>query len=127
MLPICSAHSDKECVYCIFLDSKNKILAIEKISNGTINSSYIYTRELIKEVLLKKAKSIILAHNHPSGDTAPSNDDLYITKQVFVACKSIDVSLHDHIIVGDNYHSMNENGIITRFNREYVRFIKNAA
>ena len=82
MKPIFARHDDVEKMYCIFLDAKNKIIAIEKMFSGSIRSSAVYPREIVKKVLELKACAIILTHNHPSGDTTPSSTDFAIT--VFV-------------------------------------------
>ena len=112
MKPIFAEKDDVERMYCIFLNSKNKVLAIEKISDGTINCSILYPREIIKRVILLNATAIILVHNHPSGDPEPSADDKKVTMKVGISLMSMDAKLHDHIIVGDSYYSMADSGII---------------
>ncbi len=106
MKPFFVENDDVETVYCIFLNAKNRILAIEKIFSGTISSSVIYPRELIKRVIALKSSAIILTHNHPSGFVEPSAEDKAITVRMAIALASIDVTLHDHIIIGDGFHSM---------------------
>jgi DNA repair protein RadC len=78
--------------------------------SGSISSSVIYPREIIKRVLALRATAVIIAHNHPSGNTEPSCEDKSITAKVAVALQSVDVQLHDHIIVGDGFHSMADTG-----------------
>lgn len=112
MKPIFAEKDDIERMYCIFLNSKNKVLAIEKISDGTINCSILYPREIIKRVILLKATAVILVHNHPSGDPEPSAEDKKITMKVGISLLSMDVQLHDHIIIGDDYYSMTDSGIL---------------
>ena len=112
MKPIFAEKDDIERMYCIFLNSKNKVLAIEKISDGTINCSILYPREIIKRVILLKATAVILVHNHPSGDPEPSAEDKKITMKVGISLLSMDVQLHDHIIIGDDYYSMADSGIL---------------
>ncbi|MGB5993226.1 MAG: JAB domain-containing protein [Desulfobacterales bacterium] len=106
MKPFFVENDDVETVFCIFLNAKNRILAIEKIFSGTISSSVIYPRELIKRVIALKSSAIVLTHNHPSGFVEPSAEDKAITVRMVIALASIDVTLHDHIIIGDGFHSM---------------------
>lgn len=94
------------------LDTKNNIIGVHIIFIGTINECPVYTREIIKATILNNANSIILFHNHPSGDCTPSNNDIKTTKTIIDAGKIMGVNVHDHIIVGDdNFYSMKENGI----------------
>ncbi len=110
--PLYAEYEDMEVMYCLYLNGKNKILSIEKMFTGSINSAPVYPREIIKKTIQFKAAAVILVHNHPSGDTTPSKDDQNVTRKVMVALSSIDVQLHDHIIVGERYHSMEEDGLI---------------
>ena len=110
MKPLFSETEDVEKVYCIFLNAKNRILAIEMMFHGTISASTIYTRELIKRIITLKSSAIVLVHNHPSGCPEPSIEDKTITMKVAISLASIDVALHDHIIIGDGFHSMADSG-----------------
>jgi|YelNatPaOPRAMG01_1025707.scaffolds.fasta_scaffold04432_1 DNA repair protein RadC len=111
---------DKEGVYAIFLDAKNKILINKKIGEGTLTQSLVYPREIIKEAMTAGALSIILIHNHPSGVVTPSDNDKKITKKLYFAGREMDVMLLDHIIVGsEGYFSFYENGFIENFANEY--------
>ena len=112
MKPIFAETDDTERMYCIFLNCRNRIIAIEKMFEGTITQMAVYPRELIKSVINLKASSIILVHNHPSGDPSPSREDKALTMKVAVVMTGIDVSLHDHVIVGDGYYSMADSGDI---------------
>lgn len=123
MKPIFAQYPDVEKMYYIFLDGKNKILAIEEISSGSITSSPVYPRELLKAVLEKQATSVILVHNHPSGDVSPSFEDFKITAKVNVALTSIDVQLYDHLIIGDSWYSFAEQGWIEKAKIKYDEFI----
>ena len=91
---------DHEVFACLFLDNRHQILSFEELFNGTINSSAVYPREVMKRVLHHNAVSVIFAHNHPSGYTTPSTSDINVTKVLVDALKLIDVSVLDHIIVG---------------------------
>jgi len=112
MKPLFAETDDVETVYCIFLNAKNRILAIEKMFSGSISASAIYPRELVKRILALKSSAIVLTHNHPSGFVEPSAEDKAITVKVAVALISIDVDLHDHIIIGDGFHSMADSGLL---------------
>jgi len=91
---------EHEVFACLFLDNRHQILAFEELFKGTINSSAVYPREVMKRVLHHNAVSVIFAHNHPSGYIAPSTSDINITKVLVDALKLIDVNVLDHIIVG---------------------------
>ncbi len=119
MKPLFAENDDVETVYCIFLNAKNRILAIEKIFSGTISSSVIYPRELIKRVIALKSTAIVLTHNHPSGFVEPSAEDKAITVRMAIALASIDVTLHDHIIIGDGFHSMADSGWLKSVRSRY--------
>ena len=75
------------------------------ISLGSLTSSLVHPREVFKTAILQNSASIILIHNHPSGDPAPSNDDIEITQRLKTAGDSLGIKILDHIIVGDNYFS----------------------
>ena len=117
--PLFAETDDVETVYCIFLNAKNKILAIEKMFSGTISASAIYPRELVKRILDLKSSAIVLTHNHPSGFVEPSAEDKAITIRMTIALESIDVTLHDHIIIGDGFHSMADSGFLKGVGRRF--------
>ena len=122
--PVLSEQDDVEKVYVIFLDAQNKILAIEKMFSGSISSASIYSREIVKRLINQKACAFLIAHNHPSGDTKPSSEDKSITIKVGIAAASIDVTLHDHIIIGDGYHSMADTGWLKKVSSTFSDFFK---
>jgi len=119
MKPLFAENDDIEAVYCIFLNAKNRILAIEKVFSGTISASAIYPRELVKRIIAHKSSAIVLAHNHPSGCVEPSAEDKAITIKVAMALISIDATLHDHIIIGDSFHSMADSGWLQSVKSQY--------
>jgi len=97
----------------IFLDTKNRTIATEELFNGTLTQTSVYPREVIKRVLHHNAAAIIFAHNHPSGDTEPSQADKALTTTLKQALALIDVKVLDHFIVGDGTTlSFAENGLI---------------
>ena len=106
-------HSRQESMKLILLDTKSRLISDTDISKGTINSAVISPRELFVEALKKNAVSIVLLHNHPSGDPKPSKADVLITRRVHEAGMLIGIELLDHIIIGDNcYFSMREKELL---------------
>ncbi len=89
----------KEYFIAVFLDSKNKIIKDEVISVGTLNSSLVHPREVFKEAIKNSANSIILVHNHPSGDCEASENDIDITKRIAKSADIVDIKVLDHIII----------------------------
>jgi DNA repair protein RadC len=103
----------KEHFKLILLNSRNKKIGISTISVGTLTTSLVHPREVFKEDLAHSAASVILAHNHPSGDPEPSEDDLKITRKLVESGKILGVEVIDHIIVGKNsFYSFREKGLI---------------
>lgn len=102
-----------EQVRVIYLNTKNGIIAEEVIAQGTINSTIVGGRELFRRAVRLLAASIILVHNHPSGDTRPSQEDIAITKKLVEAGKLLDIAILDHIIIGKGqFESFKERGIL---------------
>ncbi|MBN2602649.1 MAG: DNA repair protein RadC [Candidatus Thermoplasmatota archaeon] len=93
---------NKEFFYALLLDTKNKIIGEELISIGTLNSSLIHPREVFNPAIKASSNSIILVHNHPSGDANPSKEDIEITKKLGDAGSLLGINVTDHIIVGKN-------------------------
>ena len=103
----------KEHFIAVFLDSKNKIIKDEVISIGTLNSSLVHPREVFKEAIKCSANSLILVHNHPSGDCEYSEEDINATKIINDASKTLGIKLLDHIITSeDSYFSFDEKGLL---------------
>jgi DNA repair protein RadC len=94
------------------MNTKNKVIGVFEISHGNVNSSVLGTREVFQKALLANAVSIILMHNHPSGDPTPSRQDIEVTKKVAEAGNLIGIELLDHIIIGDSYTSLKEKGYL---------------
>jgi DNA repair protein RadC len=103
----------KEHFKLILLNSRNKILYISSVSTGTLTTSLVHPREVFKEAITHSAASVVLAHNHPSGDPEPSEDDLKITRKLVESGKILGIEVIDHIIIGKNNHfSFREKGLI---------------
>ena len=106
-------HEKQEHMKLLMLNSKAKLLGETNISKGTVNASLITPRELFIEALQKNAVSIIILHNHPSGDPTPSREDMLTTKRILDAGALIGIDLLDHIIIGNNcYMSFREEGML---------------
>lgn len=115
----------RETLKAIFLDAKSKILDIETLFEGTITESAVYPREIFAKAVEKKAVSLILVHNHPSGDTNPSKADIKLTKNLILAGYLLQCKIIDHIIIGkDGYFSMAEKGIIENLEKEVVEALR---
>jgi DNA repair protein RadC len=94
------AREPVEQVRVIFLDNRNRLIADEQQSRGTVNHTPLYPREVVKRALELQAAALILVHNHPSGDPTPSRADIEMTREVAAAAKALGLALHDHVIVG---------------------------
>jgi DNA repair protein RadC len=89
----------------LFLDKKNRLIGDEVQQRGTVDHTPVYVREVVKRALELSATAIILVHNHPSGDPAPSRADIDMTRQIIDAAKPLGIAIHDHIIVGRGGHA----------------------
>ncbi|WP_378979797.1 RadC family protein [Paracoccus rhizosphaerae] len=96
----CMAHRETEQFRVLFLDRKNTMIADEALGSGTVGHVPVYPREVAKRALELNASAIIMVHNHPSGDPTPSSDDIKMTGRVMMACEAIDVTVHDHVVIG---------------------------
>lgn len=106
-------YEDVEKFYVIYLSSSNEVIAFEESSSGTLDRNSIYPREIYKRVIMENAKSIIIAHNHPSGNTCPSKCDIDITNEIAKGLKNFGALLLEHIIITrDSYFSFLEEGLI---------------
>ena len=124
--PLFAEEDDIEKVYFIFLDAQNKVLGIENLFSGSITNSSIYPREVVKRLIELKGSAFVMAHNHPSGDIEPSAEDKSMTIKVGIAAASIDVQFHDHIIIGDGYHSMADTGWLKSVSKQFSNLLKSA-
>jgi len=107
------AHLKKEIFFILILNSANFLIREVKISEGILNSSLVHPREVFKAAILESAASIILLHNHPSGEVEPSIEDRNITKRLLELGKLMDIPVLDHIIIGEKkYFSFREGGLI---------------
>ncbi|MGH1477241.1 MAG: RadC family protein [Geminicoccales bacterium] len=101
-LKVTLRHKTTEHLIVLYLDRKNRLIRNEVHQQGTVDHTPLYPREIVKRALDLAASAIILVHNHPSGDPTPSKADIDMTKQVIRALDSVDITVHDHVIVGRN-------------------------
>ena len=106
----------------IYLDAKNRVIAAETLFKGTLTASSVYPREVVRAALQHQAAAVIFAHNHPSGDPAPSREDVAITRQLLFACRTMGISVHEHLVIGNNrYFSFADQGHVAHMNHEFDR------
>ena len=105
---------EEEVFVIITLDNANRLTGLFEVSVGSLNSSIVNPREVFKRAILNNAKSIVMAHNHPSGVLEPSKEDIDITKKLVAVGELLGIEVFDHIIVGkdDDYISFRRKGII---------------
>jgi DNA repair protein RadC len=107
------AHEPVERVRVLFLNSRNVLIANEKMWEGSVDESAVHIREIMRRALDLQATAIIVVHNHPSGDPSPSQQDIRLTRDLAEAGRHLKVTLHDHIIVGASGHkSLRAEGLI---------------
>ncbi|AOS96277.1 hypothetical protein AUP74_00810 [Microbulbifer aggregans] len=94
-------HRRREVFCCLYLDSQHRVIAFEELFEGTLNAASVYPREVVQAALQQGAAAVILAHNHPSGISEPSQADLWITERLSQALELVDIKVLDHMIVGE--------------------------
>lgn len=104
---------DREIFAILLLNTRNKVLGINVVSIGSLNTSIVHPREVFKPAILANSAAIILAHNHPSGDPSPSKEDIAISSRLREVGELLGISVLDHVIIGDgNFISLKERGLI---------------
>lgn len=104
---------DREYFRIVLLNTKNQVISIEDVSIGSLNSSIVHPREVFKLPIKRSAATIILVHNHPSGDPTPSREDVAITKRLIEGGKILGIDILDHIVIGNQrFVSIKEQGLI---------------
>lgn len=102
-----------ETAQMLALDTKNKIIGVFEISTGSLNASIIHPRDVFQRAILSNAASVILVHNHPSGDPTPSPEDMELTRRLVDAGKMMDIAVLDHVVIGDGaFMSLKEQGLM---------------
>ena len=99
------AHQPIERVRILYLNSKNRLIRDELLSEGSVDEAAVYVREIVRRALDCHATALILVHNHPSGDPQPSQQDIRLTRDIIEATRHLKVSVHDHVIIGSRGHS----------------------
>ncbi|WP_197031731.1 RadC family protein [Paenibacillus massiliensis] len=103
----------KEHFVCLFLNTKNVVIAQETLSIGSLNAAVVHPREVFRAAIKCSSASIICAHNHPSGDPTPSKEDVQLTQRLIEAGSIVGIDVLDHIVIGDGqYVSLKERGLI---------------
>ncbi len=103
----------KEVFRVVLLDAQNRFLRDVVVSEGTLSASLVHPREVFKPAILESAASLILLHNHPSGDPTPSKEDLRLTRQLAECARLLDLRIHDHVIVGKGrFVSLAQRGVL---------------
>ena len=103
---------EQEELWVILLDTRNQLISIENIYRGSLNSSQVRVGELFKNAVRRNAASLIVAHNHPSGDPTPSPDDIAVTRAIVEAGNLLDVDVLDHLVIGSGkFISMKQRGL----------------
>lgn len=110
---------DREVFIVVSLNVRNKVLGLNVVSIGSINSSLVHPREVFKSAILLNASCIILLHNHPSGEIEPSKNDIELTKRLVEAGEVIGIDVIDHIVVGNTFFSFLQNNLL-KSNKEGV-------
>lgn len=106
-------HENKEHFCVMSLNTKNKIIGFDNIATGTLSMAPVHPREVFEVAIKRHAASIILLHNHPSGDPSPSREDISVTQRLVKAGKIMDIPVLDHIVIGDNrFISIKEKGLL---------------
>jgi DNA repair protein RadC len=105
-------HLEHEVFYSIWLNSQHQIIEHGELFKGTIDSSTVYPREVVKTGLRVNAAAVIFAHNHPSGSAEPSQADIKITKRLQDALELVDIRVLDHLVIGSSVTSMAERGLL---------------
>lgn len=106
------ADEDREHLVAVLLNSKHRVIGLNTVSVGSLNSSIVHPREVFKPAILANAAALIVGHNHPSGDCAPSAEDLDITKRLVMVGEALGIRLLDHLIIGDEgrWYSFQDDG-----------------
>jgi len=107
-----SIGKDQEHFWVIILNTRNRIKFVELVSLGTLHATLVHPREVFRRAIRAGASSLILAHNHPSGDTKPSDDDITLTRRLSEVGRLIGIEVLDHIIIGNTTLSFKEKGLL---------------
>ena len=106
------AHHDREEMLCVLLDAKHKIIGLHTVSIGSMSYAIVHPRETFKAAIVSNCAAVILAHNHPSGDPTPSQEDRQLTTRLKDCGALLGIPVLDHLVIGDegHYHSFSDHG-----------------
>ncbi len=108
------ADHQREHFVCLYLNARNQVIHKEVVSIGSLSAAIVHPREVFREGVVRSAASVILAHNHPSGDVSPSQDDINLTRRLVQAGEIMGIDVLDHLIIGsDDFLSMKERGLMS--------------
>jgi DNA repair protein RadC len=108
-----ATNEEVEVLYALLLDSQNNVRGLVEVSRGILNASLVHPREVFRLAIVHGAAGVVVAHNHPSGEPAPSGDDKAMTTQLVEAGRLLDIPLYDHVILtDDSYFSFAEAGLL---------------
>ena len=114
---------ERESFAVVYLDAQNRPTIVETLFEGTLTSSVVYPREVLKKVLERNAASVIFVHNHPSGCVEPSEDDRTITRDLVLAASLMEIRVLDHIVIGaDSHFSFADHGLMREYAKEAQEF-----
>ncbi|MBN1815030.1 MAG: DNA repair protein RadC, partial [Anaerolineae bacterium] len=106
------AHLEQEHFRVLYLDTRNRLLGSETVYVGSLNASHIRVGEIFRDAVKRNCAAIIVVHNHPSGDPAPSPEDVAVTRQLVAAGKLLDIEVLDHLVIGQQrFVSLRERGL----------------
>lgn len=104
---------NQEHLVALFLNTKNQVIHQQTIFIGSLNASIVHPREIFREAVKRSAASVVCAHNHPSGDPSPSQEDIHVTRRLVEAGKIMGIELLDHLVIGNNrFISLKEKGYL---------------
>ena len=103
----------QEVFIVLTLNTQNELINTHLVTMGTLNSSLVHAREIFRTAILDNANAIIVVHNHPSGDTKPSAEDINITKRLIEAGELLQIPVLDHVIIGKDFTSLHEEGLVS--------------
>jgi DNA repair protein RadC len=111
---------DRESFMVVYLNAKNLVMGTEVLFEGTLTASSVYPREVVRSGLEQRAAALIFAHNHPSGDPAPSPEDVTITRRLVFACSVVGIAVHEHLIIGERrYFSFADQGLLKKMQTDF--------
>ncbi len=116
-------HLDYEVFKLVLLDNRLKLISVCELFRGGLNSAAVYPEEVVKTALKQRASTLVFAHNHINGNSQPSPNDYQITRRLVCACQLMGLRVLDHFIIGNDYYSFAQHGLIKKYSQEGRRWI----